>query len=566
MKPCDRYEELISRLVDGELNREEYDALLAHIGECSRCNALYAAFNAMSDLMRDDEPAPLPEGLHENIMAGVRRSAIEKKNRRMRVVWTRTALTAAACLALVLFASKGFAPDKKAESVALRSQEAAEEILPAAPMNEAALPDEEQEAAAPAVPSASPVPENTPAQTPVPVLEGNPAPLPSPSTTPVSAAGAQSVKPTESPKPTPSPSPSVQPAPAAAAKPTPTPALSPSAAPSPTPAQTPVPVLEGNPAPLPSPSAQPSPAAQSPAASSAAETQSPAREAAAESPVVSAPAEKASAESQAKADAAPAESAAAAKPQTSETPAQSSSAPAEEKRSAAPAAEPEAEAEPPVETPVSNRKGLRALFKMPSLSLMPGAEQSVEDAAADEPQPSPSEEPSPTPSPTPSPEASPAETSPVIIAMEIRSDADYDELMALLDLTEAELPGTAPSRIYQVRYFPEKEGAEAVDLEISIVSEKVYCVRKFADGTEKSYRAACMAGGLKGMMWQLDNKTKESEITEDPLLSTLLGLKPKPSAAPSPKPSASPEPSTGPEPSPSAAPSAQQTEQSGAER
>ena len=147
MKPCDRYEELISRLVDGELNREEYDALIAHIGECSRCNALYAAFNAMSDLMRD-EPAPLPEGLHENIMAGVRRSAIEKKNRRMRVVWTRTALTAAACLALVLFASRGFAPDQKAESAALRSQEAAEEILPVAPMSEAALPEEVQEAAA----------------------------------------------------------------------------------------------------------------------------------------------------------------------------------------------------------------------------------------------------------------------------------------------------------------------------------------------------------------------------------------------------------------------------------
>ena len=40
MNACEYYEELISRLVDGELNKEEYESLLAHISECSRCNAL----------------------------------------------------------------------------------------------------------------------------------------------------------------------------------------------------------------------------------------------------------------------------------------------------------------------------------------------------------------------------------------------------------------------------------------------------------------------------------------------------------------------------------------------
>lgn len=133
MNSCDYYQELISRLVDGEVSHDEYEALMAHMKSCSRCNAMYAVFHDLSDLIADEAKEELPEGLHENIMAGVRRSAIEKKNRRMRSIGLRTALTAAACAVLVLFASLGFAPHERAENVSIRSPQAIETVLPAAP-------------------------------------------------------------------------------------------------------------------------------------------------------------------------------------------------------------------------------------------------------------------------------------------------------------------------------------------------------------------------------------------------------------------------------------------------
>ena len=540
MKPCDRYEELISRLVDGELNREEYDALIAHIGECSRCNALYAAFNAMSDLMRE-EPAPLPEGLHENIMAGVRRSAIEKKNRRMRVVWTRTALTAAACLALVLFASRGFAPDKKAESAALRSKEAAEEILPAAPMEEAALPDEVQEAA-PAEPSATPLPEKTPAPTPVPVLEGNPAPLPSPSGSPVAAAGTQRPTVTESPRPTPGAT--AKPAASAAAVSTPTPV--PASTVQPSPSVTPAPTAQASPEAT-ATAAEPAEAPQSLAVSPAAEQSGQAPEAAVRSPTVSASAVTPSPEVQTKSGAVQADTAAAEPvPAAEESAAPSLRAAApkpQESEPPVPAASesPAAETEEPEETPVSNRKGLRSLFRMPLLPLEPDPGQSAEEETAESAGPSPSEEPSPTPSPTPSAEASPAETSPVIIHLEIRADADYDELLELLDLEPAKLPEGKLSRIYRVLWTPEKEGTASEELEIYVIDDEVYCLRSIGD-TSKTYRAGCGAAELKTLIKRLQAAASpEPEESVPPLPGV---LKPKPVSEKStetPAPSGTPE-------------------------
>ena len=124
MNSCEHYQELISRLVDGELSREEHEALMEHMKSCSACNAMYAVFHDLSDILAEEDEA-LPEGLHENIMAGVRRSEIMKKNRRMRRFGLSTALTAAACAVLVLFAAAGITPGKRAESVSIRTEEAA---------------------------------------------------------------------------------------------------------------------------------------------------------------------------------------------------------------------------------------------------------------------------------------------------------------------------------------------------------------------------------------------------------------------------------------------------------
>lgn len=160
MNSCAYYQELISTLVDGEISREEHEALMLHLNTCSRCNAMYAVFHDLSDILSEEAP-PLPEGLHENIMAGVRRSELMKKNRRMRRIGLRTALTAAACAVLVLFAAAGFDPGRRADSVSIRSEEAASQLLPApSPATGASAPAEN------ALPSAAPAPIQTPAPPP----------------------------------------------------------------------------------------------------------------------------------------------------------------------------------------------------------------------------------------------------------------------------------------------------------------------------------------------------------------------------------------------------------------
>lgn len=161
MNSCEYYQELISSLVDGELSDEENEALMLHLNSCSRCNAMYAVFHDLSDIL-SEEPEPLPEGLHENIMAGVRRSEIMKRNRRMRKIGMRTAMTAAACAVLVLFAAVGFDPGKRADSVSIHSAQEAMELLPTpSPATGTPAP-----AAVMPVQTAAPMP--TPMQTPVP--------------------------------------------------------------------------------------------------------------------------------------------------------------------------------------------------------------------------------------------------------------------------------------------------------------------------------------------------------------------------------------------------------------
>ena len=159
MNSCAYYQELISSLVDGELSDEENEALMLHLNSCSRCNAMYAVFHDLSDILSED-PEPLPEGLHENIMAGVRRSEIMKKNRRMRRIGLRTAMTAAACAVLVLFAAVSFDPGRRADSVSIHSEQEAMELLPT-PSPVAGTPAADVYA----LPAATPVPTQIPAVT-----------------------------------------------------------------------------------------------------------------------------------------------------------------------------------------------------------------------------------------------------------------------------------------------------------------------------------------------------------------------------------------------------------------
>lgn len=100
MEQCAATQELISRLLDGDLDAAEQAALAEHLAVCPECKALYEAFSAVSGALEEQQEEP-PERLHENVMAAVRRDAMGKRNRRARRRWGAL-LSAAAVAALAI--------------------------------------------------------------------------------------------------------------------------------------------------------------------------------------------------------------------------------------------------------------------------------------------------------------------------------------------------------------------------------------------------------------------------------------------------------------------------------
>ena len=136
MTECERYQELISRMADEELTKSERAALSAHMEHCSQCNAMYAVFSNLSEIIGQDAE-PLPEGLHENIMADIRRSAIKQQNIKERRRFAipkpfRNVVAAAACAAVVIFAAKGMLNEKMNDTAVMSESEAAAAAAPVA--------------------------------------------------------------------------------------------------------------------------------------------------------------------------------------------------------------------------------------------------------------------------------------------------------------------------------------------------------------------------------------------------------------------------------------------------
>ncbi len=101
MKGCARYEEMISRLIDGELPQAKQAELERHLASCPDCAALYKAFSALSETLGEEDAVP-PARLHEAIMADVRREELRRRNTPRR---RRGYLAAAACAAVILLAA-----------------------------------------------------------------------------------------------------------------------------------------------------------------------------------------------------------------------------------------------------------------------------------------------------------------------------------------------------------------------------------------------------------------------------------------------------------------------------
>ena len=176
MSPCEKYQELISRMVDGELTAREEADLADHIESCTACAALFHAFSAISEQIGGDlEEAPLD--LRENVMAEIRREEIRKKNRIPTIF--RAVMSTAACAAIVFGVYLGVTLTKKAQISTAAYQDAPaaaeERMVLAAESAPEAL--ETEEAAEEALPEEEPAPTPMPDAAPAEAAEEPAAPM-----------------------------------------------------------------------------------------------------------------------------------------------------------------------------------------------------------------------------------------------------------------------------------------------------------------------------------------------------------------------------------------------------
>ena len=163
MKDCAKYEEMISRLLDGELSQAEQTELERHLASCPDCAALYGTFSALSEALGEEDAIP-PARLHENIMAEVRREELRRRNTPRR---RRAYLAVAACAAVILLAATNL---PRLRSASLTAAEAPAEVYSSAAAAEEAF-DEASEKGEPshftasnnAIPAApAPMPDTAP--------------------------------------------------------------------------------------------------------------------------------------------------------------------------------------------------------------------------------------------------------------------------------------------------------------------------------------------------------------------------------------------------------------------
>ena len=95
---CDRYLELMSAALDGELSAGERRELDSHLAVCPECAALFEQLSGQSAALRELD-CQLPAGLRERILAGLPPQEAPVKKGKV-IHWKRWA-SLAACLVLV---------------------------------------------------------------------------------------------------------------------------------------------------------------------------------------------------------------------------------------------------------------------------------------------------------------------------------------------------------------------------------------------------------------------------------------------------------------------------------
>ena len=67
MNDCEKYIELMSQMLDGELSEEQTSELRAHIASCEDCRKAFDAFTSVSEALSDELCEP-PEMLAKGVM------------------------------------------------------------------------------------------------------------------------------------------------------------------------------------------------------------------------------------------------------------------------------------------------------------------------------------------------------------------------------------------------------------------------------------------------------------------------------------------------------------------
>ncbi|MBP8640234.1 MAG: zf-HC2 domain-containing protein [Oscillospiraceae bacterium] len=102
MSDCEKYIEMISAMVDGELTAEQEAELRTHIDSCQECARIHDAFLGISDAFSESLVAP-PETLAKGVMYKIK---MQKKGGSRFSFGRYTAI--AACLALAIFGASYF--------------------------------------------------------------------------------------------------------------------------------------------------------------------------------------------------------------------------------------------------------------------------------------------------------------------------------------------------------------------------------------------------------------------------------------------------------------------------
>lgn len=92
------YRELISRYIDGDLDADERQELLNHLGSCQECRKTLEAYRSIGSQIRSMTPVHPPQSLRRDIYA----DTIEARPRRVQYITSRVGYSLAAVAAILL--------------------------------------------------------------------------------------------------------------------------------------------------------------------------------------------------------------------------------------------------------------------------------------------------------------------------------------------------------------------------------------------------------------------------------------------------------------------------------